>query len=361
MDEEYFDDSTLFSAFDSVEDGDRNVITSKSKAKRKNNISSAEVDSLKKENELLKKVLRKIVSTPCPDEESPVASIVYFKSSSLRERQSEIEELITQFAKEVDREADNKTDLSNGPSFKARSHFCDAFALAQGKYSGIIEEEDDECLDYDFCGIPVGSVQYFGSFCLDSFGSSVVNLTARRPAYEQVYFNILPDDGNSRTRSRRPKPTCFNCDGDHKLQDCEQPRDLARISMKRQQFKESFSSIFSQEPRYHAEKDNEKKFGHLAAGKTSENLREALGLSRHDLPPYIYRMRMLGYPPGWLPSNHDSGIVMYGKEGKAEESTGEEKSVNPDHFVHFPGFNCAIPEGKMITQLKNSYSWSSPG
>lgn len=32
----------------------------------------------------------------------------------------------------------------------------------------------------------------------------------------------------------------------------------------------------------------------------SDELREALDISRRDIPLHIYRMRSLGYPPGWL-------------------------------------------------------------
>ena len=35
-------------------------------------------------------------------------------------------------------------------------------------------------------------------------------------------------------------------------------------------------------------------------GRISQELREALGLHRKSLPMFVYRMRQLGYPPGWL-------------------------------------------------------------
>ena len=50
--------------------------------------------------------------------------------------------------------------------------------------------------------------------------------------------------------------------------------------------------------RYHEE--TEQKFGHLEPGRISDGLREALGLRADALPLHTYRMRALGYPPGWL-------------------------------------------------------------
>ncbi|VDM36151.1 unnamed protein product [Hydatigera taeniaeformis] len=48
--------------------------------------------------------------------------------------------------------------------------------------------------------------------------------------------------------------------------------------------------------RYH---ENEK-FAKIKPGCISPELREALHISHHDIPLHIYRMRSMGYPPGWL-------------------------------------------------------------
>lgn len=49
----------------------------------------------------------------------------------------------------------------------------------------------------------------------------------------------------------------------------------------------------------------------------SEELLEALGIDGTTLPPLIYRMRQLGYPPGWLKEAEmeNSGITMYDGNG----------------------------------------------
>lgn len=53
----------------------------------------------------------------------------------------------------------------------------------------------------------------------------------------------------------------------------------------------------------------------------SEELQEALGISDRHLPPFVYRMRELGYPPGWLKDAEleNSGLSLY--DGKGTQSS----------------------------------------
>lgn len=43
----------------------------------------------------------------------------------------------------------------------------------------------------------------------------------------------------------------------------------------------------------------------------------ALGIDGNTLPPLIYRMRQLGYPPGWLKEAEmeNSGLTLYDGNG----------------------------------------------
>ena len=63
--------------------------------------------------------------------------------------------------------------------------------------------------------------------------------------------------------------------------------------------------------RYHV--DEPQKFGHHQPGLPSAKLREALRLRGDQVPEYIYRMRTLGYPPGWMRQAEidSSGIQLY--------------------------------------------------
>lgn len=49
----------------------------------------------------------------------------------------------------------------------------------------------------------------------------------------------------------------------------------------------------------------------------SQELLDALGVSANKVPPFIYRMRELGYPPGWLKEaeEENSGLQLYDGNG----------------------------------------------
>lgn len=55
----------------------------------------------------------------------------------------------------------------------------------------------------------------------------------------------------------------------------------------------------------------------------SEELQDALGVTEKTLPPFIYRMRQLGYPPGWLKEAEmeKSGLTLYDGKGKRGEDS----------------------------------------
>jgi zinc finger CCHC domain-containing protein 8 len=313
MDEDIFNESELFSTFDSVENGDKNAAFNCSQV-RSESANLSELDSLKLENMLLKKLVKKISFNPSEDE--PFANILFYKSACKKQR--EVEDFICHVVK---RSAQN----NNTQDLNETSVLKDGFAIALGQ---------------DYADLPVGCVQYFTSFCLDKFGSDIENVFPDPPSYDKAYYKTLPEQAG--VSQNRRMLSCFNCDGDHKLADCPKPRDLARISMRRRE-------RGMNESRYHKGQDQLKLYQHLKPGIISDTLREALGMSDHDLPPYIYRMRLLDYPSGWLPGSQDhSGIVMYGKEGREEQIIKREDS---DDHVHYPGFNVPIPDGKMFVCL----------
>ncbi|KAH8862012.1 Protein MCM10 like [Schistosoma japonicum] len=75
--------------------------------------------------------------------------------------------------------------------------------------------------------------------------------------------------------------------------------------------------------RYH-EFDFDNKF---RPGRISRELRRALNLNSHDIPIHIYRMRTLGYPPGWL---------------KKAVVGGSKVSYNKSALIGYPGFNIEL-------------------
>nr|XP_023024758.1 zinc finger CCHC domain-containing protein 8 homolog [Leptinotarsa decemlineata] len=154
-------------------------------------------------------------------------------------------------------------------------------------------------------------------------------------------FNIEINEIVEEDTVKASAQTCFNCDENHALKDCPEQKNYFKINLRRQQFKAQ--KLVS---RYHLE--DEQKFSHLVPGKISDGLREALGLRKNQLPPYIYQMRLLGYPPGWLEEAKfiHSNLKMFDSEGKhvKEGSSGRSQGLNSDKIVDYPGFNVPIPK-----------------
>ncbi|NXP74035.1 ZCHC8 protein, partial [Ramphastos sulfuratus] len=208
----------------------------------------------------------------------------------------------------------------------------------------------------------VGSVLYFTNFCLDKLGQPILNENPQLtegweiPKYQQVFSQILSLDGQEiqvKPKSR-PKPHCFNCGSeDHQMKDCPKPRNAARISEKRKEFMEACGEASNQnfQQRYHAE-EVEERFGKFKPGVISGELQDALGVTEKSLPPFIYRMRQLGYPPGWLKEAEmeHSGLALY--DGRDDDGTEDEGSCQPKRttydvskLINYPGFNTSTPSG----------------
>jgi len=175
----------------------------------------------------------------------------------------------------------------------------------------------------------------------------------------QSHIIYTPSEGDAMGTERTPTPpptsikmgnSCFNCLGDHNLADCKEEKDHRKIGKNRREFLNKNSGMSS--ARYHV--DDHQKFGHLAPGLPSKKLSEALGLRRDHLPAYIYKLRELGYPPGWLKHAEisHSGLALYHEKGLSID-TGEEGEVvdaedkmkyDIKKLVGWPGFNSDIPK-----------------
>lgn len=95
--------------------------------------------------------------------------------------------------------------------------------------------------------------------------------------------------------------------------------------------------------RYHLDEDQ--KYDTLKPGKLSNKLREALGLRRNEMPLFTYRMRTMGYPPGWVEEAFDanSDLALFDCDGKAlDNAVKKEIKINPDKIVEYPGFNAPL-------------------
>ncbi|RMC05784.1 hypothetical protein DUI87_17327 [Hirundo rustica rustica] len=138
-----------------------------------------------------------------------------------------------------------------------------------------------------------------------------------------------------------------------KVKEAFSPRNAARINEKRKEFLEACGDSSNQnfQQRYHAE-EVEERFGKFKPGVISGVLQDALGVTDKSLPPFIYRMRQLGYPPGWLKEAEmeHSGLALYDGKGEAEaedEGSPKPKRITYDvsKLVNYPGFNISTPSG----------------
>ncbi|KAF3695760.1 Zinc finger CCHC domain-containing protein 8 TRAMP-like complex RNA-binding factor ZCCHC8 [Channa argus] len=194
----------------------------------------------------------------------------------------------------------------------------------------------------------VGSVLYFTTFSVDKLGQPLVNENPQLtdgwdvPTYHQVFNHVIGADGiEIEMKEKRPKSMCFNCGSStHQLRDCPKPKDTAAINERRKEFNQNNHQTLQSNQRYHADELEER-----------EELLTALGIDGNTLPPLIYRMRQLGYPPGWLKEAEmeNSGLTLYdgnatSNDGNTTENSNLQNiSYDVSKLVDFPGFNVLAP------------------
>ncbi|XP_054711992.1 zinc finger CCHC domain-containing protein 8-like [Uloborus diversus] len=135
--------------------------------------------------------------------------------------------------------------------------------------------------------------------------------------------------------------TCFNCLGNHHMKQCPEEIDRLRIAANKKDI------LLGNTMRYHVEEQKNS----MKPGILSPELRKALGVRNDQLPPFIYHMRVLGYPPGWMDEAvlETSGISLYDVDGKDIKDgaavLSKETIYDGTKFINYPGFNTATPQG----------------
>ncbi|XP_069475721.1 zinc finger CCHC domain-containing protein 8 isoform X2 [Ambystoma mexicanum] len=320
------------------------------------------IEELKAENQELRRKLN-ILTRPsglCMTDsqlDGPLLQILFMNSVLSKQYHTDIEDFVADL---VNKYLQHETSKQEQTSFN----------LKPQPSSILLEEDNTDKAATTMKKIKdafsvVGSVLYFASFCLDKLGQPLLNENPQLtegwdvPTYHQVFTQIVSLEGQElpQGKAKRPKAHCFNCGGeDHQLKDCPKPRDGASISAKRKAFMDACGEAGNQnhQQRYHAE-EVEERFARFKPGMIGDELQEALGVSENHLPPFIYRMRQLGYPPGWLKEAEleTSGLSLYdGKDvsdGEIEDGETPQKPIGVSYdlsrLVNYPGFNTSVPRG----------------
>ncbi|KAM5311406.1 zinc finger CCHC domain-containing protein 8 isoform 2-T2 [Glossophaga mutica] len=287
--------------------------------------------------------------------DGPLLQILFMNNVISKQYHQEIEEFVSNLVKRFEEQQKNDVEKTS-------------FNLLPQPSSVMLEEDrkvEEPCAvrnDKEAFSV-VGSVLYFTNFCLDKLGQPLLNENPQLtegweiPKYQQVFSHIVSLEGHEiQVKAKRPKPHCFNCGSEeHQMKDCPMPRNAARISEKRKEYLDACGEASGQgaQQRYHSD-EVEERFGRFKPGVISEELQDALGVTDKSLPPFIYRMRQLGYPPGWLKEAEleNSGLALYdGKDGADGETEAGEIQQNQNvtydlsKLVNYPGFNISTPRG----------------
>ncbi|XP_078429166.1 uncharacterized protein LOC144701271 [Wolffia australiana] len=142
---------------------------------------------------------------------------------------------------------------------------------------------------------------------------------------------------------------CFNCGSySHSLKECPRPRDASAIALARGEHSARKNSSSGQRSHSRYYQSSGGKFDGLKPGFLSPELRQSLGIGEFDPPPWLNRMRELGYPPGYLEEGDEdgpSGIIIFAEEEEQlEYEEGELPERGKRMAVDFPGVNAPIPE-----------------
>ncbi|RDX94546.1 Zinc finger CCHC domain-containing protein 8, partial [Mucuna pruriens] len=146
---------------------------------------------------------------------------------------------------------------------------------------------------------------------------------------------------------------CFNCGSyNHSLRECTRPRDNVAVNNARKQLKSRRNQSSFRNPTRYYQNSPAGKYNGLRPGALDDLTRQLLGLGELDPPPWLNRMREIGYPPGYLDVDDEdqpSGITIYTDREIADQEDGEIMEVDLSKpkrkkTVEFPGINAPIPE-----------------
>ncbi|CAK9302326.1 unnamed protein product [Gordionus sp. m RMFG-2023] len=272
----------------------------------------------------------------------PFAHVYIYNNTYTQKCRKEIEHFMIEKSKILA----NPITLKNTQSFKIPNNFINLESLKNhsvGNHNII------------------GNIKFFDNFSIDIMGDALYNFKDAQsqnwdlPDFEYIYYNPLgglAEDLTVKAHNSRIGPKCFNCEGPHVLSTCLQKLDFKKIAKNKTEFMAK-SINKNMTSRYHI--DIEPRYTKYKPGLITSSLRKALGLHKYELPPYIYVMRTLGYPPGHLidAKKETSGIILRNnsKENFKYDDTISIKSFDLNKIINYEGFNVSL-NSKSIDEYK---------
>ncbi|CAN4091546.1 unnamed protein product [Withania somnifera] len=269
------------------------------------------------------------------DVEQPSVHVVY--NSLTRESRKMLEGLLKQWSEWHAKHCSSESDLSEVLESGEETYFP-ALHVGLEKPSAVTYWVDKQARNNKSEFIPLD-------------GNSI-------PLYDRGYsFALTATDSSGNMEigmEMVDSSRCFNCGSyGHTLKECPKPRDTAAVNNARKQYKSRRNqSASSRNPTRYYQESPRGKYDGLRPGALDPETRKLLGLGELDPPPWIHRMRQMGYPPGYLEEDEDlpSGITIFADEKNKEET--EEGEILDRNFpnlprkmsVDFPGVNAPIPE-----------------
>uniref|UniRef100_A0A158R5Q5 PSP domain-containing protein n=1 Tax=Syphacia muris TaxID=451379 RepID=A0A158R5Q5_9BILA len=172
-------------------------------------------------------------------------------------------------------------------------------------------------------------------------------------------FSGTPEPSSEADQKSTKKATCFNCGGNHLLDDCDAPRDAKRIAKNRSAHYRKTCARYTTDLEVSAYKP----------GVISKELREALGIGNCDIPEWIYRMRRLGfidgYPPAYLKraieGERQTVLKFYMDDSSFEDDYTNDSSeaecfvpkINKAKMLKYPGFN--VDSAELNDRERNNF------
>ncbi|RUS83321.1 hypothetical protein EGW08_008943 [Elysia chlorotica] len=301
-----------------------------------------------------------------PDEEAPAVQLLFNNSSFARKYRQQIEQFIKSLLWE---EFHSSGDAMSEITVKPGHPSCVDIN------GSLTPENRSERMRQKHALI--GNSQFHKQFLIDFLGwpfnvaePARCNVNWEIPLYGQIFNEVYADPANRPAKSKdsnKPKPACWNCgDLKHSVADCNKPRNPAKIAASRREFlaekQMSSGPKFSGPSRYHLDPELASKYSRFKPGVISHSLQEALGLSQDQLPQHVYKMRLYGYPPGWLAQAKQvqSGVTIFDKHGRVALITGEcledgeldedeeaesKTEYDVNKIIEYPGFTIPVPLG----------------